>query len=172
MQIANIMLRLGGDEGNTISKFAVTPAEIAVLRVIHGENSVYDIEPIGEIDRTDRYERQRLAEIYGQRQADGTSLAKAVDSLFPGAAARVFHELEELDLPEEFFKPETRVGLKPKAQAVAEDVKAEKPAKPAKGKKADKKAAASEPTPTPQPEEEGGEEDDEDDGIKDMDPLA
>jgi hypothetical protein len=102
MQIANILLSLGGDHGNTVPKFAVTAAEISVLRAIHGDESVKDVEPVGDVKRSHRDERARLLNIYGgAKTADHKPI---VEGMFPGIAARVFESLHELDLPESFFK--------------------------------------------------------------------
>lgn len=180
MEVANIVLSLAGDAGNTVPKFNVTAAEIAVLREIHGEEAVHDIEPIGTIERTSRAERQRLTEIYG-RMHEGQRRAPAVERLFPGAAARVFETIEELELPEDFFKAESRVGAGISTRKILEREAAEaapveqpvvtpfkKGAK--KTKAASKKKKADEPKPdeTPAPEEAG----EPDDGIGDMDDAA
>jgi hypothetical protein len=114
MEQANILLALGGDKGNTVPKQGVTAAEVAVLRLIHGDEAVTDIEPTGEDKRTHRQEIGRLTELYGRLQPNGRRSAPAVDALFPGAAARVFETFEELDLPEEFYKTETRVKAAPR----------------------------------------------------------
>lgn len=117
MQLATITLLLGGDAGNTVQKFDVTPSEIAVLRVIHGDDAVNEIYPTGEVTRTNRAERQRLMERYGRNQPNGQFAAPAIDMLFPGVAARMFDTLDELELDESFFKADTRVTSKP-AKAV------------------------------------------------------
>jgi hypothetical protein len=109
MQLAHILLSLGGDAGNTVPKSAVTPSEVAVLRIIHGEESVKEIEPYGQVERTSRQERQRLVERYG-RSVEGRTTAQAVEMLFPGVAARLFEDFSELELPEEFYKPASRVS--------------------------------------------------------------
>lgn len=146
MDIAHILLAVGGDSGNTVPKLFVTAAEIAVLRAIHGEASVTDVEPCGERDITGRAELQRLRGIYGRaRDSDDNSI---VETLFPGAAARVFETLDELELDESFYKAERRVKPAP----VAEEPK-----------KARRKAAAAPVEETPAPEG-----DDEDDGVTDM----
>lgn len=107
MDIANVIVALGGDKDNTIPKFNVTAAEIAVLRTLHGSDAVFDIQPIGTVSTKNRDERARLVHIYGNaKDNDGKSI---VGQLFPGAAARVFETLDELELPEDFFKAETRV---------------------------------------------------------------
>jgi len=138
MQIANIILALGGDVGNTIPKYSVTVAEIALLQAIHGEDAVTDVEPVGEISVTNRAERERLREIYG-RATDGNG-NKVIELVYPGAAARVFERLDELALVPEQFKTVARVQLPvdgPTAPA----------SKPAKGKRG-KTAAPVEPEPT------------------------
>lgn len=158
MQTANILLALGGDSGNVVPKYGVTPAEVAVLRQIHGDESVTDIEPGEDIDRSNRAERARLAEAYGRR-VDGRFVAPAVDALFPGVASRVYEDFEELDLPELFFKAERRVTSKSKRvkaepETETDEDEDEKPAaraaKPAKSAKPAKAAKAA-PTPAPEP---------------------
>lgn len=106
MQIATIMLALGGDMGNTIPKYEVTAAEIAVLNAIHGGSAVHDIEPTGDIVRSNSTELSRIRAIYGG--AKDSEDNRIVDILFPGAAARVFSEISELEIDESFFKPLSR----------------------------------------------------------------
>lgn len=96
MQVANIMLALGGDPGQVIPKFSVTPSEVAVLRVIHGADAVSEIEVVGAVNRAHRVERDRLVEAYG-RGINGEIRAPAVDALFPGVAARLFETFDEID---------------------------------------------------------------------------
>lgn len=113
MEIATITLLLGGHAGNTIQKYNVTAGEIAVLQLIHGNESVRDVAFAGEIQRSHRAEIERLHETYGARQADGRAFSKVVAQLFPGAAARVFETLAELELDGEFVK-----SLRPEAKPV------------------------------------------------------
>lgn len=121
MQVVNALVAIGGDAGNQVQKFKITVAEVAVLNAIHGDGAVTDIEPAGEITRSHREERSRLIGIYGRMQ-DGRDVSP-VSALFPGAAARVFEHLDELDLPEEMFKAKSRV--------TANDAPAARPAAPA-----------------------------------------
>lgn len=123
MQTANIMLSLGGDHGTTVPKYNITAAEIAVLRLIHGNDAVRDIEPSGNIERTHREEIDRLRTRYGRAKIDNGEgdQVSAVNALFPGAAARVFTSLDELEIPEEFYKAEKRVKPTAKAEAPAAD---------------------------------------------------
>ena len=48
LQTANVVLALGGDARNTVPKYAVTAAEVAVLRMIHGDAAVFDVARIAE----------------------------------------------------------------------------------------------------------------------------
>lgn len=109
MQTASILLALGGDAGNQVPKYGVTAAEIAVLRAIHGDEAVTDILPLDlDANRTNRAELARLRGIYGSAQ-DGEG-NKVLDMLYPGAAARVFESLDELELPRELFATKERVS--------------------------------------------------------------
>lgn len=118
MQTANCTLALAGDTGNTIQKFDVTPSEVAVLRVIHGGDSVTDIEITGSVSRTNRAERTRLAEAYGSSE-EGDFKSRAVEALFPGVAAQLYTEFEDLELPDDFYKAVARKA--PKSAAKTED---------------------------------------------------
>jgi hypothetical protein len=111
MHVANILLSLGGDHGNTVSKFGCTAAEIAVLREIHGNDAVKDIEPAGSIKRGHREERIRLLNIYGAAKTEDQK--PIVESMFPGVAARVFETLDELGIDESFFKASGRLTANP-----------------------------------------------------------
>lgn len=115
METANILLDIGEDGTTILSKSRVTPAEVAVLRVIHGEDAVTEIEVLAEEattpegnKRTHRQEIARLMEVYGKPTPEGGREARAVTTLFPGAAARVFETFEELELPDDHFKTKTR----------------------------------------------------------------
>lgn len=127
MQTANIMLAIGGDRGNTVPKYAISVAEIVLLRAIHGEDAVFDVEPLETpaMDEgraiSNRAELNRLRHAYDAKDADG---GRIVDQVYPGAAARVFETLDEIDMPEEYFKPTARTApikaapaAKPRAKA-------------------------------------------------------
>ena len=113
MQTANIMLAIGGDRGNTVPKYAISVAEIALLRAIHGEDAVFDVEPLEApamdegVAVSNRAELNRLRRVYDAKDADGNRI---VDQVYPGAAARVFETLDEIDLPEDYFKPTERTA--------------------------------------------------------------
>jgi hypothetical protein len=107
MQTANCLLSLGGDHGNQVMKHGVTAAEIAVLRAIHGVEAVQDVQPSGHVKRSHREERERLLGTYGH--AKGEDEKHVVASMFPGVAARVFENLDELGLPDSYFKATGRL---------------------------------------------------------------
>lgn len=141
MDLLHIVLALGGDAGNTVSKFNVTPAEIAVLRVLHGDDAVSEINVVGSVERTDREERARLMERYGTHH-EGRVRAVSVETLFPGAAARVFHKIDELDIPEQFFVATGRKGGKTIADLEPDSAEAKNAATVAKADKAAADATA------------------------------
>jgi hypothetical protein len=135
MELASCTLALGGDAGQTVQKFNVTPSEVAVLRYIHGQDSVTDLQILGTVDRKHPRERARLVQEYG-RGMDGVIKSPAVDALFPGVAARLFETFSEIEMFEiddetdftgEVVKPidEPEVVQAP-VKAKAEKAKAEK----------------------------------------------
>ena len=128
MQTANIMLAIGGDRGNTVPKYAISVAEIALLRAIHGEDAVFDVEPLETpamdegVVVSNRAELNRLRRVYDAKDADGN---RVVDQVYPGAAARVFETLDEIDMPDDYFKPTERTApIKAAAPATKSRAKA------------------------------------------------
>lgn len=107
MQTANIFLALGGKRSETVPKYGVTVPEIAVLRFLHGEDAVFDIELAGEVQRTSRQEIERLRAAYGRWEGD-RRISPAVNALFPGVGAQVPQKLADLELPDELFAVEKR----------------------------------------------------------------
>jgi hypothetical protein len=115
MQKATILLSLGGDSGNQVQKYDVTPSEVAVLRAIHGDQSVSDIEPTGEAKsldnpgkaRTDREDLARLRQEYGAaKDVNNTSI---FETLFPGVGARGISSFSDLGLDKSLYKAKERV---------------------------------------------------------------
>ena len=112
MQTANVMLAIAGDARNTVPKYGVTAAEVAVLRYIHGDDAVFDIDVLDEdVKRTHRQEIGRLTEDYGRQEGE-RRVSPAVAELYPGAAARVFETFAELELPDELYIAEKRQPAK------------------------------------------------------------
>lgn len=112
MQIANVLVSLGGDHGNTVPKYGVTAAEIAVLRAIHGDDAVNEVEPAGDVKRSHPQERGRLLQIYGAAKDDNQK--PIVEGMFPGVAARVFETIDELGMDDSMFKATGRMKAAPR----------------------------------------------------------
>lgn len=114
MELANVMVALGGDTGNTVPKSNVTPAEVAVLIAIHGEDAVFDIRILKE--KTDVKPRDmvaRLREMYPAKDEDGNPI---IDQVYPGRTPLVHKSFEDLDLPEEHYVATDRAAPKAKTQ--------------------------------------------------------
>lgn len=93
MQRSECTVRLAGDINNTVRKRDVSPAEIVILRAIHGgPDSVQDIKPIMMDKMPHQQERARLAYLYGD---------KVVDGCFPGAFAKLPVTLKEIAIDAE-----------------------------------------------------------------------
>jgi hypothetical protein len=100
------MLKLGGDDANTVPKYGVTAAEIAVLCAVHGSDAVFDIEPTTEtVRRSAREERDRLLALYPAKDQDNNDI---VLSVYPGMTPMLHTELADLGLDESLFKATQR----------------------------------------------------------------
>lgn len=64
MQLLSAKIAQAGNEGMVIVRKDLTPADIHILRKMHGYKSVRDVKVIGEIKRTSAEERQRLMLTY------------------------------------------------------------------------------------------------------------
>ena len=64
MQICNCTVAIGGEVGMTVLKERVTVPELAILRVIHGEDAVRNIEVIADEAIDSGEERSRLNAVY------------------------------------------------------------------------------------------------------------
>jgi hypothetical protein len=143
MQLASILLNLAGDAGNQVPKYNVTPSEVAVLRILHGDDAVNDIEIIGDEKRSSKAERERLLQVYAQPQPDGSRRSPAIDMLFPGVAARLYENFDEMELEETHFKTADR-------KAVERRIAAKDPLDhDGNGRKGGSASAPATPTPTP-----------------------
>lgn len=81
MEIANCEVRLLGSIQNSVPRLNITPAEAAILREIHGSDSVVRVQAVGADRRPHKDEYERLAAKYGSTTTeDGT---KIFYKLFP-----------------------------------------------------------------------------------------
>jgi hypothetical protein len=100
MQTAIVEILLNGNIQHTTTR-RVTPAEIVVLRHIHGDDSVVAPLEIESIKRSNTDEVNRLKSVYGD------DVFKAV---FPGAMPKVPTDLSEVGV---------EIGAKPKDEPKA-----------------------------------------------------
>ena len=140
MQLANVMVKLGGDNNNIVPKAGVTPAEILVLRHIHGPDCVIDIRPAG-FDKKRRHEQEyeRLSQRYDRAAGSFTATAgeerkSVMATLFPGALRKLPMTLAEIgeggapapkrvvepDLPPAPEEPDDEITIDPNADDAAE----------------------------------------------------
>lgn len=70
MQTYSATIRLGGSLFNEVRKDELTPAEIVVLKTIHGGDAILRIIAGKHVDRDDEAERARLVDIYGNALAN------------------------------------------------------------------------------------------------------
>lgn len=136
MQLANIMVALAGDKGNTVPKNRVTPAETAVLLTIHGEGAVFDIDILDEeLERSARDTVADLRERYKARNEDGDVI---VDLVYPGRTPQVHMTFADLELDESCYVATGR-ATPSAATAKTETDETETDATPAPEKPAAKK---------------------------------
>lgn len=77
MHLVQAYVALGGDPQNVVHRGPDNPVtwpEVGVLQLIHGEEAVFNVEPVRTIARTPREEKVRLTGIYGG----------VVENLYPG----------------------------------------------------------------------------------------
>jgi len=82
MQLASAKIAIAGDVYNVVKKEGLTPAEIMLLKKIHGTEAITDIICDAEVDRTGVAELARLRNTYTARDEAGVYL---IDKLFPEA---------------------------------------------------------------------------------------
>lgn len=111
MQICNCTVAIGGEVGMTVAKERVTVPELAILRVIHGEDAVRNIEVIADESMDSSEERSRLNALY-------RSPENIVRDTF-GAAGALPKTLEDAGISDEFVISNTVLKTKRKAKASA-----------------------------------------------------
>lgn len=98
MDLATLELRLGGSLANTIMKRDVTPAELIVLRAMHGDECIASIQWQGKKELGSDNELDRLRGIYNTKNGQELFI-----KLFPGAAPKMPSTFKEIgyDVTEE-----------------------------------------------------------------------
>ena len=121
MELATCEVRLNGDLQNTVIKDNITPAELLILRAIHGAESVVRIIIKAMNRRQYSTEVERLSKIY-DRPAEETYI---VQKVFPGNAAALPGTFKEIGVSDSEEDPEIDVA----ELAAAEEVTELKPAR-------------------------------------------
>lgn len=91
MQLSDCEVQLSGDMRNTVLLTGVTPAEIVVLRIIHGADAVINVFPRRQNNRPHAEEKQNLIEKYRKARAD-------IESAFPGIDPKLPVHLKDIGI--------------------------------------------------------------------------
>lgn len=114
METANAFVALGGDKDNTVPKI-VTPPEVELLRRIHGDDAVHEIEVIGDEPRSKQSELARLA--YDYNSASDEDGRKLYQLLYPSHTL-LPSTFAELQLPSTFYRATARAVPQPRQRIV------------------------------------------------------
>lgn len=79
MELAKVEVRLGGSLANTVMRDNVTPAELSILRRLHGDDCIGSIQWQGKKPMKHEDEIDRLRQFYNTENS-----RKLIDQLFPG----------------------------------------------------------------------------------------
>jgi hypothetical protein len=109
MQIGSCMVLLGGDMLNQTPKFGVTPAEVVILKALHGDEAVTKVEMTGSDRRPHADEYARLNGFYGA--ATGEDRKSIFRTLYPNPHAPLPGTFKEIgvDVMEDEPAPRKRV---------------------------------------------------------------
>ena len=88
MQRCTCTVRLGGDLGNTVELTGVSPAEVLILRHVHGDDAVVGFRPGGN-------DRGQVVDERGRLTAKYRGKLKEV---FPGASAKLPDSFKDIGI--------------------------------------------------------------------------
>ena len=99
MQLCSFSVLLGGDRNHVIQMRTTVP-EIEVLRTLHGDEAVVDIEVVGNPDVNQREERDRLKKKFKKNlpAPDASGRKNVVDVVFPNPRANLPTQLKEIGI--------------------------------------------------------------------------
>ena len=106
--IVTCKIQVGGDPGTVVVRGKSRPVpfpEIAVLRHLHGETNVFDVEVCGLVPRSaGSVEKNRMATVYGK---------DAVEHVYPGGSPNIdwYLEGEEPEFPPEIANAKASSSL-------------------------------------------------------------
>ena len=104
MELANIMLKVGGDGFTIVPMYNVTPAEALLLNEIHDPADRQAVTELDIVDVEDRSKQEEFARLQGKYQAQPVTKFR---ELFGASAAAIPMTFEEVGLhePEVVIKP-------------------------------------------------------------------
>jgi len=112
MQVLNCTVAIAGEPGMTVAKENITLTEMLVLRAIHGDDAVRNVEVTGTTEVSAPDERERLALIYRKP----ANVVK--DTL--GAQGALPKVIDDTNFPKDFIlSAPTKKGGRPSKQATA-----------------------------------------------------
>ena len=99
MQIVKCNLLLGGDRNHVLKK-EVTVPELEVLRTLHGDDAVTDIEVVTNRDVNHAEERERLRRTFKKNipAADASGRKNVVDVVFSNPRSPLPKELKDIGI--------------------------------------------------------------------------
>lgn len=98
MELAKVEIRLNGSLANTVVRHSVSPAELLVLRELHGDECIAKIEWEGKAPKLHHEVLENMRSFYNT-----DSGKKAIDRLFPGASPQLPSAFKDIgyDITEE-----------------------------------------------------------------------
>jgi len=110
MELAKVEIRLNGSLANTVVRHSVTPAELLVLRELHGDECLASINWQGKVNTTHEQVLENMRSFYNTESGK-----KALERLFPGASPKLPPTFKDIgyDITEE-GEIATRKGLQKK----------------------------------------------------------
>lgn len=84
MRLYSCKVRLSGSLYNEVPKFDVTAAEVHILRLLHGNDSIANLEETGKNKIGQAEERDRLIELYGPGLSAMRQLREMPNQAFAG----------------------------------------------------------------------------------------
>lgn len=125
MKLYSAKIQLAASKLNEVLRFNLSAAEIALLRVLHGQESILDVKHTGNVNRADASERNRLAAIYSYRDQNGALDGHNLVLKYLGAPGVPLpqevefpQEVDENDEPEEIKAVDAEV-IEPLQEPVA-----------------------------------------------------
>jgi hypothetical protein len=127
MQVVTCEIHLAGDRNHVVVKTGVTVAEIEILRVIHGNDAVLNIQPTKQDTRKHAEELDRLRRVYKRRMpgSDSKGTKNIVDVVYPGPRPNLPATLKDIGVE----YPTEAAQARTKKKAITKELEEEEQAK-------------------------------------------